>query len=362
MFFFSLIMASAVLLEGCLVQLWRGSPKFEAVRHAGRGHLVRRRRHPPLFAPLAPGEPSRSPCPIFRAAARRPPPRRGARRRFPRAVEMRASPHRKPTRTGARIRRARAALRRGADRQVHRPGPGPAHLGFGRHARGMGVRAAASSASRRGPPLAPRRGQLRGRHLRRRQPRRVRQHHLGGPRRRTSGGGCTAKGRRLRREPPRCAVDGAWSGSARGRRRDRGSLGLAPRRADGSPSRGRRVERRDLGRWRRRARAAPLAGGGPSARGELAVSRRSSPLTPSARRDDAEARRDPAVDPQGAGATGREVCVRVRARRGRGRLLLTNFNPPQQAHRRGDGESTRALVCARPDYVFATSAGYSSRR
>lgn len=27
--FFSLIMTSAVLLEGCVVQLWRGSPKFE---------------------------------------------------------------------------------------------------------------------------------------------------------------------------------------------------------------------------------------------------------------------------------------------------------------------------------------------
>lgn len=33
--FFSLVMTSAVLLDGCVVQLWRGNPKFEPLAMLG---------------------------------------------------------------------------------------------------------------------------------------------------------------------------------------------------------------------------------------------------------------------------------------------------------------------------------------
>lgn len=63
--FFSLIMTSAVLLEGCVVQLWRGSPKFEPFAMLG-GVIwyVETSREPgappPGLLPLAepPGAPS----------------------------------------------------------------------------------------------------------------------------------------------------------------------------------------------------------------------------------------------------------------------------------------------------------------
>lgn len=65
--FFSLIMTSAVLLEGCVVQLWRGSPKFEPFAMLGGVIWY-------VETSREPGAPPRTPAP--RSPPAHPPPRR----------------------------------------------------------------------------------------------------------------------------------------------------------------------------------------------------------------------------------------------------------------------------------------------
>lgn len=89
--FFSLIMTSAVLLEGCVVQLWRGSPKFEPFAMLGgviwyvesslgrpsgvpAGVPDSRAHEPPRACPLSPDHPT----PAWRPRSTK----RGARRFF----------------------------------------------------------------------------------------------------------------------------------------------------------------------------------------------------------------------------------------------------------------------------------------
>ena len=66
-FFFSLIMTSAVLLEGCLVQLWRGNPKFEPFAMLG-GVIWCAAAPPPLLRAALSRRTGRvRTCNIFRA-------------------------------------------------------------------------------------------------------------------------------------------------------------------------------------------------------------------------------------------------------------------------------------------------------
>jgi hypothetical protein len=72
--FFSLIMTSAVFLEGCVVQLWRGSPKFEPFAMLGgviwcvsRAHATPLRGDTPFVHAIARGAPEGdSPRPLTR--------------------------------------------------------------------------------------------------------------------------------------------------------------------------------------------------------------------------------------------------------------------------------------------------------
>lgn len=65
--FFSLIMTSAVLLEGCVVQLWRGSPKFEPFAMLGGVIWY-------VETSREPGAPPPDSCPTRSPPAHPPPP------------------------------------------------------------------------------------------------------------------------------------------------------------------------------------------------------------------------------------------------------------------------------------------------